>query len=467
MNWIPRSFARWTLGSWIVACAFAAHAADQRPATTAANQDSAGAVRQAAHTTSARYETPRLRSSTGAPQARRIPPHGYGFGDQPGERIALRGYVPAHRRMAVSHQVEPGEMVMQENEHLLPPPSDDGMIMPHAAPMIGGHVHGDNCGCGGGVGGCGGGCGDACGSACGSACGDGCGSSCGNCGVCVRCCSITFPCPSWENFSLFAGVHGFKGPLNLGQDGSFGFNEGFNWGMPLLFFPQTGLGMQFGAQGVHSNYSGAVFTPDERNQLFLTGGIFRRVDCGLQAGIVIDHLHDEWYYELDITQVRGELSWVFDNCNELGFWFANSTKSADSQYVLMSDPRLSNNDQRRTQTGTISVTPTDLYAGFYRRHFAQCNATGRAYAGFSGNSDVIVGADVNLPLSDCWTLSTGFTYLIPEEGESTTGFADENWNLGINLVWHPCGTARSTSYYRPLLPVADNGNFMLDVTDIQ
>ena len=40
---------------------------------------------------------------------------------------------------------------------------------------------------------------------------------------------------------------------------------------------------------------------------------------------------------------------------------------------------------------------------------------------------------------------------------------DESWNVAITLVWYPgCGTAIGNDYFRPLLNVADNGNFMVD-----
>ena len=66
--------------------------------------------------------------------------------------------------------------------------------------------------------------------------------------------------------------------------------------------------MQVGYRGVSSHYSGASFAEDSRDQGFLTAGLFRRVDWGLQGGAVVDILFDDWYYNsLTLTQLRGEL----------------------------------------------------------------------------------------------------------------------------------------------------------------
>jgi hypothetical protein len=219
------------------------------------------------------------------------------------------------------------------------------------------------------------------------------------------------------------------------------------------------LSLQVGARFTQSNLSGAEFTPDNRNQTFVTGGLFRRVDCGLQGGIAMDYLSEDWYLDTDLSQLRGEISWVFPCSHELGFWF---TQSSDNQ----------------TATSRIFITPavaanvtetweaTDLYAFFYRHHFAQWpGATARAFAGWSGESDGLIGADTHIPLGGDWALQAGFTYLVPEEDKGPVGAGNEqeSWNVAISLVWYPCsGRAMAKSYNAPLLNVADNGSFMVD-----
>ncbi|MDA1049734.1 MAG: hypothetical protein O3C40_04535 [Planctomycetota bacterium] len=277
------------------------------------------------------------------------------------------------------------------------------------------------------------------------------GDCCGGAG-CLQCCSIPCPRICLDNFQVFAGVQGFTGPVNRGQSGSFGFHEGFNWGAPVPCF--GALGGQIGLQATQSNLSGAEFTDENRHQLFLTGGLFRRVDWGLQGGIVFDYLWDDWYANTSLGQLRGEMSWVYPCLHELGFWFAAST-SQDTQVSSFSNgPDL-----------TETFESTDLYAFFYRHHFGALEgANARLFAGWTGDSDGLIGADLNLPLSCDWALQGGFAYLIPEQatGNAGGGHAEESWNVAMSLVWYPgARSAIGNDYYRPLFNVANNGSFMV------
>jgi hypothetical protein len=215
------------------------------------------------------------------------------------------------------------------------------------------------------------------------------------------------------------------------------------------------LGAQLGLQTTQSNLSGAEFTDETRHQLFLTGGLFRRVDWGLQGGLVFDYLSEDWYANTSLAQLRGELSWVFPCLHELGFWFSASTRQ-DTQLSTFS-----NGDAAVVET----FESTDLYAFFYRHHFQAIDgAQSRIYAGWTGDSDGLIGADFNLPLSCDWALEGGFAYLVPEQatGRAGRGHAEESWNVAMSLVWYPgARSAYGNDYYRPLFNVADNGSFMV------
>ena len=268
----------------------------------------------------------------------------------------------------------------------------------------------------------------------------------GGCSLCLSCPRISF-----ENLEVFGGVQGFTGPKNRGQTGSFGFDVGFNWGTEVPCSNGT-LGMQFGLRSAHSNFSGTQFTADDRNQLFLTGGLFRRVDWGLQGGLVVDYLSENWYSDTDLVQLRGELGWVYPHGHELGFWF-----TAHSQ----SDTALST-FSGSTAASSETWEATDLYAFYYRKRV--CNAAGRFFAGFTNDADGLIGADLRLPLSDSWAIESGFAYLVPEQAQTGLpggGHEQESWNLGINLVWYR-GCLDECDYFRPLFNVADNGSFMVD-----
>jgi hypothetical protein len=290
--------------------------------------------------------------------------------------------------------------------------------------------------------------------------------SCGgaNCGQCVDCCGnwnscgpvplcVLLPRPCLDNLEFTAGVHGFTGPLNRGVSGSFGFHEGFNFGLP--FFCSNWLCGQFGALWTQSNYDGSLLTEDERNQIFVTAGLFRRVDWGLQAGIVFDYLHDEWDYELDLAQVRGEVGWRYCGCHEVGFRFSVGSNDDSGVFNILADDE--GDIVLQQVQGRVEVN--DLFAFYYRRQFT-CGGEGRLFGGFTNNHQGLVGGDARLPLNPWWSLAADFLYVAPADDSSVPGFAEETWNVSIGVVWTPfakpgCGP----NYCRPLFDVANNGTF--------
>ena len=321
--------------------------------------------------------------------------------------------------------MEPGSEV---ESIMAPPPGQEFAEGPWDD---GSAYHGEGC--------CDGGCQQCCQDGCGGCdfCSTGCGGPLGLIG-----------CWWPRELSGFAGVHGFKGPVDQGRNGNFGFHYGLN--LSGFIKPACGIAYQIGGQFAHSNFSGdnvAFPETDDRGQVFYTAGLFRRVMCGsgLQGGVVFDALHDEYYAEMELSQLRGELSFVGPCHREVGFWFAASLE-----------------DDTETVLNAVEVwESTDQYAFFYRRTFEQ-GANFRVWAGFSGRADGIIGAETQLPLSDSFALQTNFNYLLPEEGGSTNGFSEEGWALGINLVWYPGCGARCLHPARPLFNVADNATFMVD-----
>jgi hypothetical protein len=254
----------------------------------------------------------------------------------------------------------------------------------------------------------------------------------------------------WDTWEGFAGVQGFAGPANRGSTGSFGFHQGINWGtaLPLLF--GDAVAGQLGVRAVQSNFQGAEFTADERRQVFVTGGLFRRVDWGLQGGAVIDYLHESWYFQGDFLQIRGELSWVYPEHHELGFWLSANRQTQE----VISTIRAGTTQRQLTE----SYEGTDLYAFFYRYRADACGGlTGRLFAGFTGHSAGLLGSDCTLPLNHSWAVQTSFLYLIPQGGRTEGGVREEAWNVGMSLVWRPGGGFVQASYFRPLFQVADNG----------
>ena len=313
-------------------------------------------------------------------------------------------------------------------------------------------------------------------SSCGE-CYDAC--SCGNCygGSCGECydgyscggcshggyCGLRCAWGGWlhrhfwwtRNLTLFAGVHGFKGPADQGRNGNFGFHEGLNWGAPLG--GPFGLGYQVGVQAVHSNFSGdqaedSVFREADRNQVFFTAGLFRRRLCGgLQWGVAFDMLHDHYHGTAELRQIRSETALSFGGCREIGYMGA---------YGVGDDAFTYEGAEARLTQG---FAPNDTFSLFYRRRFS-AGGQGRVWAGLSGNGDALIGAECTVPLGTSWALENNFLYLIPKDGQCEGGQQDETWSVSMQLVWYPGREAACvlSNPFHPLFNVADNSQFLID-----
>ena len=249
-----------------------------------------------------------------------------------------------------------------------------------------------------------------------------------------------------RNLTVDAGVEGFKGPTDFGLVGNFGFHEGLNWGVPL--FPWWGIGGQIGFEVVNTDFQDNVLVNSVRQQYFFTAGLFHRPgECGgLQYGVVYDHLRDNYLNDLDLRQVRAEVSYCGAYQHEIGFLSATSL-TKDQELLI----------RRRVFT----VEPLDQYAFFYRHRFCG-GGNCRLWGGFTGESDGILGADYRIPLSNHWAVESDFNYIIPHE-QSPLG-SRESWNLSMSLVFYPGGRAQcgDRSLYHPLFEVANNGSLISD-----
>ncbi|MFP6665798.1 MAG: DUF6666 family protein [Pirellulales bacterium] len=287
------------------------------------------------------------------------------------------------------------------------------------------------------------------------------GGDCGGCGSCDACGTGGYgPYSPWSSIfhtSIMLGVQGFKGPVDNGVNGSFGFSEGFNISAPLPLFDCRSychtVGMQFGMRFVQSNLNGHVadsnFHDDPREQVFMTAGLFKRADehSPWQYGLVYDQMVDDYYYQADIGQLRMEVS-RFGWCgNEVGIMAAFRIGEDDAVPSLRGDQ-------------PFTLGPNDYYTVFLRRALL-CDGEWRVYAGPSGEGDGLMGAEFWLPVNDSVALEGGVTYVFAEEGQPTAQ-QEDSYSIGLNLVWYPCRRARCAagSPFRPLIGVASNGTFL-------
>ena len=271
----------------------------------------------------------------------------------------------------------------------------------------------------------------------------------------------------YRDFTASAGVTAFENETDLGINGNFGTNEYLNWAMP--FWNAFGIGWQVGARGVQTNFQrSAITTADggrlqnnSRNQTFVTTGFFTRAfeGRGLQGGAVYDYLSDNWFDNVDVSQIRAEISYVW-GYHEVGFWGAANLGDQNGLFSPI------------TRSNGLAST-LDLYTGFYRLQFGDANEW-KVWGGATSENDGIVGTLVRAPMGRSLALEGTFTYVIPGKtqtidvlpGGAVSQFSPSAWNLGVNVVYYPAGRSRRSlaSPYRPLFEVADNGSLIRTLT---
>jgi hypothetical protein len=269
----------------------------------------------------------------------------------------------------------------------------------------------------------------------------------------------------YRDFTASAGITGFTNATDLGINGNFGVNEYLNFALP--FWNAFGIGWQVGWRGVQSDFQPATIeagtttiNKNARTQDFITTGFFTRAfeGRGMQGGIVYDYLHDSWFDNANVSQLRYELSYVY-GYHELGFWGASNIGDQNTLFGPITK-----------QPGVASTL--DLYTGFYRLQFGDANEW-KVWGGGTGEADGIIGTMVRAPMHRSLALEGTFTYVIPGRKQTidfdrkgaVTSFSPAAWNVSVNVVWYPAGRSRRSlsSPYRPLFDVADNGSMIRSI----
>lgn len=287
-------------------------------------------------------------------------------------------------------------------------------------------------------------------------CGNCGGNACGDCGPLYdpRDCGFNDDCwfgglgKIFCNAEYFAGVQAFhhqqfEDPQGQRQpeNCSFGYHLGVNAGLPLYRLTCGLVSGQIGVNVLRSNLNDGAFATGEREQTFVTFGLYRRVDYGLQFGVVADILHEEYVSTLDLVQMRAELSWVWAGGSNFGFRFTENVQD-DSGFI------------GGTFLPSINGQAIDTYRLFYRKSL--CNGGyAECFYGRSDESHNIFGIDMDLPISDCTAFYAGYNYLSPDDEIRLTD--NEAWNMTMGFSYRPRGRDWYKFYHRPLFKVADNG----------
>ena len=181
-----------------------------------------------------------------------------------------------------------------------------------------------------------------------------------------------------------------------------------------------------------------------RKQYFVTAGIFHRADacCGFQWGIAYDFLHDIYYQNSNLQQIRSETSYVIDDVYEVGYYGAYGVgtdrvfdgQAGSHRHVRPLRPPQLRERRRR--------------AGMGRRHRQRRRPAGRRSVGSAGK-----GFCLGEP---------GQLHDPQARPQVRPAQAHESWGLVAQLVWYPGQNARCQQQnpYRPMFNVADNSLFM-------
>ena len=270
---------------------------------------------------------------------------------------------------------------------------------------------------------------------------------------------------TWRNFS------------NGDASNANGVNQGFNLGVPLPWLSQFGFGAQIGGSYNFYDFSGrSGDAPSRANSLgqqwFVTGGIFRHADADrrLSMGVVYDLMMNDnlgvFSAPPTMGQVRFQLGYALGYFNEVGVW---GTVSAFAETVAL-PPNLA---------GYTSAyfKPINMLNMYWHHKWGLGGADSTLFVGvprqtvltdpaFGPNFGTVdAGGSMNVPLTDSFALYGNMMYLQPD---THTGFTPlkETWNISIGVAFYPGRAARSSTVAgrssMPLLPVANNGNFLVN-----
>ncbi len=282
----------------------------------------------------------------------------------------------------------------------------------------------------------------------------------GGCSSCdVEDCWLNGLAGIFSTGEYFIGGTGFRskqfsvpGDTTIFDDASFGFYGGFNFGMPLCKLTCGVVSGQIGVRSVSTEFDGNSFFDDNRDQTFFTAGFFRRVDQGIQFGVVADVLREEWFTETETVQIRGDLAWVYPTGSAFGFRFSSSAQDDVTDGII--------NGNRFTGLGTDLI---DTYR-FYYRHAVANGGYSDISLGWSNDDHFVLALDYDMPLTETWAMQSSMTYLAGDDVANAVAFAgtgNETWNLTVGFAWRPRGRSWYRSYDRPLFNVADNGSMII------
>ena len=291
-------------------------------------------------------------------------------------------------------------------------------------------------------------------------------SSCTNC---EQLCN-TNCCESGLAIVGFAGFDAFKGVSDFNYNDNFGVVTGLNASVPLFGLSEYGFGWQLGMSYGIYDFDGrdTYNTASSQEQTFITTGFFRKARCDehLSFGLVYDWMvNTDWgVFANDPTlgQWRGQVEWATSDCNAYGV--RGAVRDNTSRERVLSN------------TFLVSNRAVSHAEGFWRHEFECTKAESFLWAGLTQNdrlsgdgslSDWLIGASVEVPLSDRISLYANAQYVHPTAAAGPDASIDSCYDIGMGITVYfggcCCNCNHSTHCANgPYLPVANNSTFLVD-----
>jgi Family of unknown function (DUF6666) len=294
----------------------------------------------------------------------------------------------------------------------------------------------------------------------------GCRSSCDGCDGRYSCCDRRCVGRWWDNTTFSFGGEAYKslGDSDFGEAApgfmdSAGLVGTFNTGFSL--WRLENIRGQIGASYGVYDFKGrdTVSNSSAEQQTFVTLGVYKRSEVlygdRISWGLVYDqfwaHQWGLFASELYAGQVRGIIGYAISNWNEFGVWGAFRTTGDNSVAGIAPPP----------------VRAMNQYNVYWRHNF-----------GFGGQSMLYIGgndpADIGswlfgflgqAPLNDNLGLYGNFVFSEPGSATGLVGSNEQEWAFGAGVTWYFGGKSVSPTVSGqkglPLLPVANNGSFLI------
>lgn len=287
-----------------------------------------------------------------------------------------------------------------------------------------------------------------------------CAGDCDACGEELCCCDPTGSL--FDNTELTFGGDSFASlgdfPVG-GWNNSFGLVSGMNTAFALgQSRIRAQVGGSYGAYDLKGRSGASEDSLEE--QLFLTGGIYKRSDCAagdrISWGLVYDHLWTDNYGvnadDFNLGQIRSISGVALNESNEVGIWSTIHTQDANIAIADRNAPRIRAMNQ----------------ANVYWKRDWSFGGTTMAYMGAMDAADVgdwSFGMLGRAPLSPGVALYGNFAYVVPSVNTGPVGDTEDQWNVGFGMVFYLGCKSRSPNISGdpglPLLPVAGNSTFLI------